>query len=251
MLAFYADESGTAKLHTQSPWYVFLAVGFDDKDWKRIEDSVVALKHRYFPGWKPHLVEIHSNDIRRARLQSYPPNPFSTLSAETLKAFTDDLYDLINRAPIEWCATVVNKPEAIRRYGIASAPELFQLAYLRLMERLHGWCKAKSTQGRLFVDQQELNLLGGAFHELVEEGHFRLQERGTGWQRTDNIIERPYFIDSCRSHHMQLADVLAYNVYRRFQYDDPAYPFFVRTIQKVRGNIRPDGGYYGLHVCPP
>jgi len=250
MFSFYADESGTADIHDERPWYVLLAVGLDDKNWPWIENAVKDLKHRYFPGWPLHKVEIHSNDIRRAKLDQYPPNPFSTLDEASVKAFSEELYGLIDAAPLEWCASAIHKPRAIRKHGIASASELFKLAYVLLMERLHGWCAREGTVGRIFIDQQETNLLGGAFHELVETDHFNLRERGSTWQKLDNIIERPYFVDSCRSSHMQLADVLAYNVYRRCHFDVPTYSYFLRTLAKVRGNQKPDGTYYGLKIYP-
>jgi hypothetical protein len=101
--SFYADESGIANIHDARQWYVFLAVGLDDANWKRIDDAVLAVKRRHFPGWEPHRVEIHSGDIRRANRETYPPNPFSTLPPEQLLAFTDDLYGVIDNAPLQWC----------------------------------------------------------------------------------------------------------------------------------------------------
>jgi hypothetical protein len=91
----------------------------------------------------------------------------------------------------------------------------------------------------------------GAVHDVIEQDHFGFQDFGTGFLKCKNIVERPYFIDSCRSNHMQLADILAYNVYRRVVTDNERYPFFVKTIRKVRGNWNPQsGGYYGLKIYP-
>lgn len=128
MFSFYADESGTANIYDRREWYVFLAVGLDDDNWKAIDDSILALKRKYFKGWESHRVEIHSNAIRRAKLERYPPNPFSTLDESTLKSFTTDLYALIQDAPFQWCGVVINKPEAVRLKGIATASELFKFA---------------------------------------------------------------------------------------------------------------------------
>ncbi len=253
MFSFYADESGTANIYDPREWYVFLAIGLDDNHWKTIDDGLLAIKRKYFKGWEPHRVEIHSNAIRRAKLGQYPPNPFSTLDEDTLKAFTNDLYAFIHNAPFQWCGVAINKPEAVRLKGIADASELFKFAFVLLIERLHGWCNQENHLGRIFIDQQEINLLGGVYHELIAKDHFNLRADGTGWQKVDNIIERPYFIDSCRSHHMQLADILAYNVYHYFAYnakDGTPYPYFNKILRKVRGNQRPDGGYFGLKVYP-
>jgi hypothetical protein len=250
MFSFYADESGNPDIHDPREWYVLLAIGLDDSNWKDIDDQVLALKKRFFSGWQPHAVEIHSNTIRRARLEAYPPNPFSLLSEAQLKEFTDILYEIIMFAPFEWCAAAVNKPGVVRKHGFTKAAEVFKMAYMLLVERLHGWCQQKKTQGRLFVDQQESNLIG-AVHDLIEKDHFSFQDFGTGFLKCSNIIERPYFIDSCRSNHMQLADILAYNVYRRFDANEPGYSYFRKTMAKVRGNQNPvTGAYYGLKIYP-
>lgn len=251
MFSFYADESGNVDLHDAArPWYVLLAIGFDDSRWQSIDDAVLAIKKHYFPGWEPHQVEIHSNTIRRAAVEQYPPNPFSTLAPQVLKALTDDLYEMIEHGNFEWCAAVVNKPGLVARHGLSKPAQIFKMAYMLLVERLHGWCAHKNTQGRLFVDQQEHNLMG-AVHDLIEKDHFGFQDYGTGFLRCKNIVERPYFIDSCRSNHMQLADILAYNVYRAVHDNNFLYPYYGKTIAKVRGNFNPTtGGYYGLKIYP-
>ena len=251
MFSFYADESGIANIHDSRPWYIFLAIGLNDDTRKAIDDSVTALKQKYFPGWQPHKVEIHSNAIRRAKLEQYPPNPFSTLDEATLKTFTDDLYALIYDAPFEWCGVALNKPEAVKAKGIATASELFKLAFVLLIERLHGWCQRENSLGRLFIDQQEGNLLGGAYHDLIEKDHFDLRADGTGWQQVDNIIERPYFIDSSRSNHTQLTDIIAYDVYRYYADGKKPYVFFNKIYRKARGNSNPiTGAVYGLKDTP-
>lgn len=250
MFSFYADESGSADIHNHSqPWFVLLAIGFNDDHWVRIDEGVTALKKAYFPSWNLAEIEIHSNDIRRAPLQAFPPNPFSTLSAGKLAQFGQDLYDLIDSLPFEWCASALDKQATIVKHGLTTSSELFKFAYMLLVERLHGWCTAEQNVGRLFVDQQEHNLIG-ATHDLIKRDHFQLREQGTGWVRPTAIIERPYFQDSSRSQHMQLADVLAYNVYRRCVSNDASYSYFLKTLRKVRGNCRPDGGYYGLKIYP-
>jgi hypothetical protein len=102
VFSFYADEFGTANIHDERKWFVLLAIGFDDRYWKVIDDSVKALKSRYFPNRASHEIEIHSNDIRRAHLNTHQlANIFSTIDTPTLKNFTDELYLLIDTVPLE------------------------------------------------------------------------------------------------------------------------------------------------------
>ena len=249
MFSFYADESGSADIfNDRQPWFVLLAIGLNDDDWKTIDDSVNALKRKYFPGfWRQ--VEIHSNDIRRAALQQFPPNAFASLTPQRRAEFGTDLYNLIDSLPIQFCAAAVEKRAAINQKGFSSTAALFQFTYTLLVERLHGWCTHENNIGRLFIDQQEHNLLG-AKHGAIEADHYELQQSGSGWQDTSSIIERPYFQDSKRSNHTQIADILTYNIYRRCVHNDPQYEYFVKTLRKVRGNMNPDGTYFGLKIYP-
>jgi hypothetical protein len=48
--------------------------------------------------------------------------------------------------------------------------------------------------------------------------HFK--SLGTRWGTLKNIVEAPFFVDSKVSRPMQLADHLAYAVFRRYQYGD-------------------------------
>jgi hypothetical protein len=43
----------------------------------------------------------------------------------------------------------------------------------------------------------------------------------------------PLFVRSELSNGVQLADLLAYNVYRCFRYEDASYPFFQRILPHV------------------
>jgi len=252
MYSFYADESGTCNLKkSDQPWYVLLAVGFNDDNWKLIDDAIIGLKKTYFPSWNIRDVEIRSNDIRRAPLQKWPEdgNPFSTLSPENLKRFSDDLYRSIDGLPLQFCAVAVDKQATVLKHGLKQGSELFTLAYTLLIERLHGWANQEKSYARLFLDQQENNLLG-IRHDSIIEDHYNLSTRGTGWQDVSRIIERPYFEHSKHCSHVQIADILAYNIYRRFVLNDPAYIYYRLTMKKVRGNAKPDGSYYGLKVYP-
>ncbi|HYK54469.1 MAG TPA: DUF3800 domain-containing protein [Candidatus Eremiobacteraceae bacterium] len=252
MYSFYADESGTINLRqTNQPYYVLLAIGLNDDHWKSIDNAIVGLKKSYFPGWTITDIEIRSNDIRRASLQKWPEdkNPFSTLKAADLKRFVDDLYDEINKLPFEFCSIVINKDDAIKQHGLKKGRELFRLAYMLLIERLHGWVNQEGSYGRIFVDQQAESLLGQQHDELIED-HYKLTARGSGWQQVSRIIERPFFCHSRYSNHIQIADLLAYNVYRRYANNEGGYPFFIKTMRKVRGNMKPDGSHYGLKLYP-
>jgi hypothetical protein len=230
VLAFYADESGSFDPHDLGrPWVVLLAVGFNDDHWLTIEDAFDDLKRAYFPSRRPSEIEIRSNAIRMARVYPHPKNPFSALDPSELYRFGIDLYDLIEALPFAWSAAVIHKPTA-HGSGCRTNRDVFALAYTSLVRLIDERCRRDDQLARLFVDQQERNIEGRA-HEEIARFHYRYRD-GQPERRRRRVIERPYFQDSARSNHMQLADLLAYNVLRNCREPSHTYPYFTRILQK-------------------
>ena len=230
MLAFYADESGTFSVRAgDQPWVVLLAIGFDDDHWATIDDALNDLKRQYFPERSPRDVEIKSHGLRMAHVRPRAENAFSSLSRDALRRFGEDLYSVIERLPFAWCASVLHKPSVVHRMPGAAGGDLFIRAYLDLLPSLDLWCRCAGKAGRLFVDQREARLHGSIHAGIVRE-HEGLREAAPA--RGSHVVERPYFHDSARSNHIQLADVIAYNVLRRVRDGDARYPYYRRIAAK-------------------
>ena len=240
MLAFYADESGSFDLHSAQPWVVLLAVGFNDDDWLQIDCGMNDLKKAYFGRKRWREIEVRSNDLRMAHVHPRPDNPFSALDMDALRSFGHDLYGLIDTLPFAWCASVVHGPTITDAAFLRGSYDLFALSYRTLLQLLDQWCAVSDDPGRLFLDQRDPNLYGRAHRTIVamHEGLRRRDSRGV-----PRVIGRPYFHDSARSNHIQLADIIAYNVLRRFRNGDPRYPYYVRIHAKLRrfGGTSGDG----------
>lgn len=231
MLAFYVDESGVFDVTgAAQPWVVMLAVGFDDRHWSVIEQAMKALKQSYFPAHDPARIEIRSNDVRTAHVHPRPANPFSSLDSATLRSFGADLYAVIDGLPVSWCAAAVHLPTAARILASRNGPVLYANSYRMLLGLLDRWCACANDTGRLFLDQRDAHLHGRVHRAIavVHDDCRRAAPPGTAC-----IVERPYFHDSARSNHIQIADVLAYNVMRRFRDADPHYPYFARIYSKL------------------
>ena len=253
MLSFYADESGSIG-RGQGDWVALLAIGFHDDQWKPLKDAIDALKRRFFPNWDLDSVELKSVYLRRWNQpdQSWPPNAFSTLDAAAVARFGEALYALIDEAPFEWAAVAFSKAHLLHHYGITQSRDVFFRLYMYLLERLHGWANREGTYGRVFLDQQHQGLVNARHGEIVEE-HRMLLRQGTPFQPVDRIIEQPFFMESDTSVHIQLADVLAYNVLRQVRdgFATP-YPYYTRILPKCRGYATWFKGVapFGLKVEP-
>jgi hypothetical protein len=248
MLSFYADESGSAG-SGQGDAVVLLAAGFTDDNWKPIKDQIDGLKRAYFKNWNLDEVELKSVYLRRWNLpdQKWPPNAFTTLTQPQIAAFGNDLFDLIDALPIEWAAVAFSKSYLLHTHGINDSRSIFFRLYMYLLERLHGWCKRENTYGRLFLDQQHQQLVNATHDEIIKQ-HHQLLVAGTGWQPVDRIIEQPFFMESRYSVHIQLADILAYNVLRQIRngFANP-YPYYARILPKCRGY----SSWYGGNLRAP
>ncbi len=83
--------------------------------------------------------------------------------------------------------------------------------------------------------------------------HAYFQSEGTaGGTWLKHIVEMPLFVRSELSNGVQLADLLAYNIYRCFRYEKPDYPFFVKTLPYIWSTRNSRAGVLaGLKVFPP
>jgi Protein of unknown function (DUF3800) len=236
VFSFYADESGSVG-RGQGDWVVLLAIGFPEDAWNPIKQAVDGLKRRFFANWDLNSVELKSVYLRRWNQpdQHWPPNAFSTLDAAQIARFGDELYGLIDDAPFEWAAVAFSKAHLLRHYGVSQPRDVFFRLYMYLLERLHGWANREGTYGRLFLDQQHQGLVNARHNEIIAQ-HRALLRSGTPFQAVDRIIEQPFFMESGSSVHIQLADVLAYNVLRQVRdgFAQP-YVYYNRILPKCRG----------------
>ena len=68
--------------------------------------------------------------------------------------------------------------------------------------------------------------------------------------RFDQIVEYPFFTRSELSNGVQLADLLAYNVYRAFKSEDLTYPYFRMLLPAFYRRKGADTAHDGLKVWP-
>jgi hypothetical protein len=108
-------------------------------------------------------------------------------------------------------AVAVHKPSYPHSDPVELAFEELMNRFDLLLKRLH---RGDNTQRGLIV--MDNTTKKQTFRSLAR--HFKIL--GTRWGTLKNIVEAPFFVDSKVSRAMQLADHLAYAVFRRYQYGD-------------------------------
>ena len=88
-----------------------------------------------------------------------------------------------------------------------------------------------------------------SLNRAIAMQHSLFQRVGNRNTAFPDIVEYPFFTRSELSNGVQLADQLAYNVYRAFRYEDLAYPYFDRMLPHF-DQSRDGAVPHGLKVWP-
>ncbi len=249
MYFFYFDESGNAKMNLRSltvyPWFTLGAIGFHDSQWKRLDQSITALKAQTFPGVNPEDVEIKSTYIRSwGTTKEKWPWTEEMVTRQRLMQFVDGFYALYEAFDMTLFFAVVDKVAHSKRYRSPRHP--YEYAFTVILERLDYFLDEREDIGLCFLDE---------FKDMERKviSRYIWYRKGGTWVKgsIDNIVEPPTFLNSRSSQMISLADVVAYNTYRRFRENDPTYSFFVRTRDRIYS--RPNSNQIwgaGLKVLP-
>lgn len=118
-------------------------------------------------------------------------------------------------------------------------------AYELLLERIEHYMRQYHHRHQALIVMDDTNTL----NQFIAMEHAALLRRGNPNMLFPHIVEYPFFTRSELSNGVQLADLLAYNVYRTFRDEDPAYPYFRIILSKVYRR-RDTGTLAGLKVWP-
>lgn len=262
MHLFYVDESGQRDYNNKnSRHFVLGAVAISDTDWREWNQKINAIKMDCFGTqqieWKS-VVLRQPDKCERVYLKPYG------ITRERLIEAVEQMYVLINEAPITIFAAVIDKRQMVSKY--AHPVSSTSLAYEFLIERIASFLSRPGVQGH-----------GMMVHDLIQESpgqakshqkeiadlHERIQIRGkTDYTNVEKIIEGVHFLPTDQSNFLQVADMTTYNVYRQFadywkDWDEnvdfqamPKYQFFERIVPKFF--TAPTGSLkgYGIKKSP-
>jgi hypothetical protein len=221
---FYFDESGNAQMNAKSvkafPWFALGAVGIHDSQWRAINSTLTTLKAHYFPGAPTDEIEIKSTTLR-ARGTFRAKWPWTLMSASQASALTEDVYAIyadyglpLFSAGLDKVAHAQAGPNPIHPY---------EVTFAALLRSINQFLAERNDVGLCFMDEFK-----GLDRQVISWYTWRHR---TG--EAERIIERPTFVVSRDSQMVSLADILVYNVYRRFRENDAAYPYFMRLAPQM------------------
>ena len=245
MYLFYLDESGQREYNAKSSRHFVLgAVAISDGDWREWNQKINAIKQGCFGTTQ---VEWKSVNLRQPdKCRRFYLEPFG-ITQEKLTGAVEEMFTLINAAPLTLFAAVTDKRQMMTQYA-APVPST-EMAYELLLERGVGFLSRcdNAPYGIIIHDliQESASSEVRSHQKAILELHDKFQNRGrTDFVSVEKIIEGVHFLPTDQSNFLQVADLVAYNVYRQFadhweQWEEgkslsrmTQYEFFGRLLPK-------------------
>jgi hypothetical protein len=265
---FYIDDSGT-KEYAKAPnlyspkggntrYFCFGGVLVNEKESDILSTKIASHKINCFGTDK---VEIKSNWLRMPRERDAHYLNEYQISEKDLERFVDELYGMVSSSELLFMAAIVDKQHMYDDYG-DNAWYPPALAYEILSQRVVQEILHPNTVS-VIIDDMDGATPKGTPHKInLERHHNSLRKNGSCLK--EGLDWKPFkgmkFINSANSHLIQIADIVAYNVYRQFvEYGEdwesklntelPVYKWFDKLANKFRNdNGRIQG--YGVIKIP-
>lgn len=206
-------------------------------------------------------VEIKAHWLRRREERTKRYLDKYGVSPQNLKRFTEATYEVIREADCQLVACAVNKAEVQRLYRDRAyyAPAI---AYDCLLQRAQQEMASCAGEVHVTIDSMTGATPAGNQHlDLLRKQHEALKKRGSTIRRGMPLdrIGGIAFRDSERDERLQLADLVAYAVYRQFvdhgsDWEDPSKPLpTYEYLDRIAPKFRNDRGRiqgYGIVKFP-
>ncbi|HVA50200.1 MAG TPA: DUF3800 domain-containing protein [Pirellulales bacterium] len=266
MYFFYVDESGSldpaaigrradGSTFAKDHLYVLAAVSLFERRWHGFEQTLNRRKrelceiHRHTNPATPRLeladCELKSTWTRIPKERAQRPF-LANLTDGELTQLVELFYRQLDHHNMNIFAVVVDKRHL---HGYMDAGRMHRKAWELLLELIQKFLATEHPkhQGVILTDD-----ISRQRNRSLAMKHAYFQSEGTSkGTRLTHIAEMPLFVRSELSNGVQLADLVAYNIYRCFRDQNPAYPFFARIVPYLWASRSTPAGFLdGLWVFP-
>ena len=209
MHLLYLDDAGSAGNKSEE-YLVLGGVSVYEAQSHWITQQLDTLAENINPG-DPHSVEFHASEIYSRRSQ-----PWKGLTQDeargTIKSVLSVLANAYETARAFAC--VVHKASYPNR-------DPMEIAFEDLCSRFDQYLQRLRNSGSV---HRGLVILDKSAHETtLQQMSVEFRTLGTSWGVIRNLADTPLFVDSRASRVIQLADHVAYSVFRRYQARDTQY----------------------------
>lgn len=230
MHLLYADESGSISDPNQR-YFVLAGISAFERETHWIEQELDKIAARFNPG-QPHSIELHGSPMRSGR-GGWDRHPKAIREQSMLDALRSGVCDRHTRH-VRLFGAVLEKRNFSGQDIAKVAFEQLSSRFDHFLARLHNQ-KRDTQRGLILFDksstEQRIQTLA---REFKYDGH--------SFGVTRNYAEVPVFVDSRASRLIQLADLIAYALFRHFEHGDSKY------YQVIEHRFDAEGGViHGLY----
>jgi len=229
----YVDESGAATDPTQKH-FVLAGVAVFERQSHWVEQELNDIASR-FNQHDPYSIELHGSPMRSGKGQ------WNRIKRdERFRAIADALKNGVllqhkRMSGMRLFGAVINKSSISGEDPVVHAFENITIRFDQFLKRLHN--KNRNTQrGIMLFDksttEQRIQTLA---REFKYTGH--------KWGKTNNYAEVPVFLDSKASRLIQLADLVAYALFRFYEHGDAMFYDIIKDCFDFEGGVK-----HGLYV---
>jgi hypothetical protein len=221
MHLLYVDESGNPD-GKQDKYFVLGGVAVFEREIYWINEQVNAIADKYFPGTE---IEFHTQAIA-----SHREEPWHSCPTEQRNGIIDELCQVLSSRRVALFGVAVEK---------AVADEPLVRAFEEICNRCDLFMRRLHSQGDT---QRALIIFDESRYESSLQTLLRESRYGGA---VKNFADVPFFASSKATRLLQLADLVAYAVFRRYERGD------TRLLDKIILKFDTDGGViHGLvHIA--
>lgn len=239
MHLLYVDESGSATDVSQK-YFVLAGVSVFERTTHWIEKSLDEIARKIAPE-SPRELEFHGSPMRSGK-GFWRKFDLATREALIVEALSSGVLRQMKGVRLFACA--VEKTALVDKDPVHVCFEQLVRQFDLFLQRCH-IKHSDSQRGLMLFDEssteQRLQTLA---REFKHNGH--------SYGRTHNYAEVPVFLDSRATRLIQLADLVAYSIFRHFEHGDSKYWNVIKDRFDEEGGIRRGFVLFdAAHPIPP
>lgn len=232
MHLLYLDESGSVADPNQK-YFVLAGVSVFERKTHWVEQKLNAIAEPFAPH-APHTIELHGSPMRSGS-DGWKSHPLP----DRLQAIKDALQvGVADHSPKE----VRLFGAVVRKAALAGKQDTVEHAFEQISSRFDMFLK------RLYAEHEDrqrgLILLDKSSTELrIQTLAREFKYSGHSWGKTKNYAEVPVFLDSKASRLIQLADLVAFALYRFYEAGNNSFYDIIKNRFDNEGGVE-----HGLYV---
>lgn len=212
MYLLYLDDAGSPP-NPQEEYFVLGGVALFEPQIHWLSQQLDQLAETLFPQLSPRDVEFHASTIFSRR--SEPWKQLNKRQAiEVMRRVLDIFASSYDTARA--FAVAIHKPSYPNH-------DLMEVAFEDLCSRFDLMLERKKSISGAAVDRGLFVVDKSSYESSLQKLALEFRSSGTRWRTLKNIVEVPLFVDSKASRAIQVADHVAYAVFRRYNAGDTSY----------------------------